>query len=356
MANNNLTFGFYNATELLGDRCTSIGEKAVYDMISASLAEHTRQTNALLSNFVEIVTEHTIRNYLPAGGTLSTMDEHGEVPPRRPGSYFDVGFPLEGGATAFGSTRISRAKMTVDDANRFTMDAMTADADWMRRHMLAALFDNAGWTFSDAEHGNITVVSLANNDSVKYVKTGGSIATDNHYLYQNAAIDDDNNPFPTIHTELMEHPSNGGGEVVCMCATNRISSIEDLTNFVEAPDPQLTYGTATTQITQSNLESIRMFGTEVHGRTDRCWIVEWKALPDDYIIAFVTGRKPVGMRQHPEAELQGFFPEASGTGNLLKTTMIRYAGFGVLDRVAACVLLMGAEAYAIPTGYDPPII
>ena len=64
---------------------------------------------------------------------------------------YDVAFPIQGGGTAWGDNRVSRALMTVGEAQRLTMGMLRRDADWVRRHFLAALFDNTTWTFTDEE-------------------------------------------------------------------------------------------------------------------------------------------------------------------------------------------------------------
>jgi hypothetical protein len=64
----------------------------------------------------------------------------------------------------------------------------------------------------------------------------------------------------------------------------------------------------------------------------------------------------LGARQYPASELQGYFVENdAGDGNLRKTKMIRYLGFGALNRVAALAYRVGNGSYAIPAGYTAPL-
>jgi hypothetical protein len=237
------------------------------------------------------------------------------------------------------------------------LEAQRRDVDWMRRHIWASIFDNVAWTFDDPKHGDLTIQPLANSDTVTYLRTSGSSSTDEHYLAQAASIDDDNNPFPTIYTELMEHPSNAGGDVVVFIPTNLKSSVEGLTGFHEVSDPNVIEGIATARLDESRLASIQGPGNKVLGYVDGCWIVEWGALPDSYMLAHATGGGPVvKMREYPASELQGFFPEQfSPDGNLMEQRMIRYAGFGVSNRIAMVVYYVGGGAYAIPSGYGAPL-
>jgi hypothetical protein len=354
---NTLAYGFVSLEHLAAERVTVVGEQRVYTAIQESLAEHTRQINALLSLFVEITTDHKIRYVLAGDGTLQPLDEHGNPKVVRPSGYYDVAFPIQGGGTAWGDNRVSRALMTVDEANRNTLDAQARDADWLRRHAMAAVFDDTAWTYEDEQYGDLTIEPLASGDSVKYNKVGGTKATDTHYLAQAAAIDDSHNPFDDIYSELVEHPSNRD-PVVVYISTSLKATVMALTAFVEVVDRDLRYGVATTQVDPGvSLDSIRGLGDEVLGKVNHCWIVEWRALPSGYMLAHAQGGGPVlKMREHPAPELRGLFAENhSPDGNLREVRMIRYCGFGVANRVGAVVYYVGGGAYAIPTGYDAPL-
>ena len=353
MADNTLAYGFVQYASLASERITTVGESRIWTAIQESAAEHTRQLNGLLASFVQRKTDHKERFMLPGSGTLQSLDENGNPRPVRPSGYFDVAYPIQGGGDAWGDNRVTRALMTVDEANRRTLDAMRRDVDWMRRHMMAAVFDNVAWTYADPEFGNLAIEPLANNDSVTYVKVGGSTAADNHYLAQSADIDDSNNPFDDIYDELMEHPSNKT-PVVVYVASNLTSSIEALSAFIEVGDPDLRYGVNTDQIGAS---FDRGFGDEVLGKVNKCWIVEWRALPDSYMIGHAQGGGPVlGMREYDDPSLQGFFTEAFNLDDNHKgTRMIRYAGFGVMNRIAAVTYYIGGASHVIPTGYGAPL-
>jgi hypothetical protein len=271
--------------------------------------------------------------------------------------HYDVAFPLQGAGTAWGDNRVSRALMTVADANRYTLEAQDKDSDWMVRHMLAATFDNAAWTFVDALYGSLTIRPLAlASDSITYVRAGGAMSTDTHHLAQAAGIADATNPFQTIYDELMEHPSNSG-PVVCYIPNGLVASVRALTNFIPVPNPMIRYGIGSDQYAGPTNPG---FGEEVLGTVDRCVIVQWRALPANYILAHAQGGGPIlKMREYPAAELQGFFPEFDDKdGNLRETRMLRYAGFGVSNRIGAVVYMVtsgNGSTYAIPSGYDAPL-
>ncbi|MFH1486079.1 MAG: hypothetical protein ABIH46_08415, partial [Chloroflexota bacterium] len=308
---NTLAYGFVGTEHLSAERVSSVGIETVYAMVAESLVEYSRQVNGLMASMVERTTTAKERRAQPGTGTLQPLDEWGNPLPVREAGYYDVAYPVQGAGTAWGTNRISRALMTVEEANRQTIEMLRRDADWMRRHIMAALFDNVAWTYNDRVGsggadglGNITVEALANTDTVTYLRTGGAMAVDEHYMAQANAIDDNNNPFDDIYTELMEHPVNGGGPVVVYVATNLTSSISALTNFTDVGDPDLRYGVGVDQIATP---FDRGLGDEVLGKCDKCWIVEWKGLPDSYAIAHAQGGGPVlKMREYDSPSIQGF--------------------------------------------------
>lgn len=353
---NTATYGFVDLAHLFADRVTTVGIEQVQKAIRESAEMWSEQSQAL---FDELVTRTTVAKKkfeLPGTGTLQPLDANGVPMPVQQGGSYDVAFPIQGGGTAWGGNRVAAALMTVEEANRHTVNAFRRDGDWLARHMLAALFDNVEWTFDDPALGSLTVVPLANGDAVTYVKVGIADAeTDNHYASQAAAIADATNPFPAIHDELMEHPSNSGGEVVVYVPSNVVSDIEALADFVPVTDPKVRKGANSDELNGAIDPGL---GDELVGRANRCWIVEWKRLPDNYLLGTVKGRKPIVMREYPASELQGFFAEThSPDGARFENRLIRYAGFGVEDRVAACVQQVEdvGAIYNIPTGYDAPL-
>lgn len=355
-----IAYGFIGLEHLFATRVQQAGPQRIFTAIQESAAEHNRIINALMSSMVEATTVPQEQFELPAGGTLQPLDEWGvPIPVKHSGSY-QVAYPIQGGGTAWGTNRVSAAYMTVEETNREVVEAQTKDADWMRRHILAALMDKTAWTYNDEVGrdgskglGNITVQPLANGDAVVYLRVGGSSSTDNHYLGQANAIDDSNNPFDDIYDELMEHPSNSG-PIVVYVATSLKASIKGLANFVPVSDPDVRVAADSDELV-GNLAL--GFGDEVLGKCDDCWIVEWKVLPAGYMIAHAQGAGPVlRMREHAPEELRGLFPENySPDGNRKQMSMIRYAGFGVRNRVAALCYYIGNATYPTPADYDAPL-
>lgn len=353
MANLN-SYGFVGYEDIADERVVDGRVEIVTDAIAASVAEHNRQVNEALAELVEFTTDYTTRVKVGGSGTLQPLDEWGNPLPVKPAGYYDVAFPIQGGGTAWGTNRVSRALMTVAEADRFTYDMLRRDADWMRRHIIAALFDNTSWSFVDEEKGTLTVQPLANGDAVTYARNNGTFATDTHYYAQAAAIADAANPFPTLRTELNEHPENAG-PFVAYIASDLRTSVMGLSNFVDVADANVNPGIMVPQLTNA---IGRGMGDEVLGYVDGVWIIEWSSLPSGYGLAVARGArsKALKMRQYPAGALQGLFTENhSPDGNLLEMRYLRYAGFGAYNRVGALPFYIGGGAYAIPTGFTTPL-
>jgi hypothetical protein len=246
--------------------------------------------------------------------------------------------------------------MTVQEANEITASMLTADLRWIRDHTLAALFANASWTFSDPEHGDLSILGLANGDSVVYQLMNGADVgvTDTHYLAQADAIDDTHDPYPTIHDELLEHPENGG-EVVALIPTGLKAATKGLASFTPEADPNVRPGSATPTLV-GNLD-VPVPGKVFGYHDDGVWLVEWRSLPANYIIGVATqGDRALAYREEPEAELQGFRQVATREDHpFWESQWRRTAGFGARNRVGAVVYRIGNASYAVPTGYDSPL-
>jgi hypothetical protein len=287
---------------------------------------------------------------------LQPLDENGRALPTKPFGYYDVGYPIQSGGSAWGATYVARAKMTVQDANDATAQMLEADMRWMRDHALAGLFASGTWTFTDEFYGSLTVQPLASGDSVVYaVQTGADAgATDTHQLAQAGAIADATNPFPTIRQELLEHPENTGDVIVFVPTANK-QATHDLATFNPIADPNVRRGSGTDEFvgTLGVATPGTLFGYEDSGT----FLVEWPTLPSNYLIGVTTGgARPLGMREDPEAELRGFNRVAERDNHpFYESQWLRRAGFGARNRVGAVVMRVGNGTYASPTNYTVPM-
>lgn len=355
---NETAYGFIGVEHLFGQRIKEVGVERVRGMIEKSTTAWNAEINAMMGGWVSRTTITKERVELPATGTLQPLDATGwgNPLPSKESGHYDVGYPLQGGGAAWGTNRVSAALMTVEEANRQMLYVMRKDATWLRQHMLAAIFDNGEWTYDDEFLGEVAVKPLANGDGITYLKNGQTQPTGaNHYLAQAAAIADATNPFPAIYDLLQDYPSNSGPFVVYI-PTNLRQSIEALDDFVRVQDVDIDLAITRDRI-RSTDRTVAFPGGRIVGKTEYMWIVEWRALPANYMIAVAMGGgKFLRMREWDDATLQGLFPEYhSPDGNLNLNRFLRYAGFGVYNRVAAVVQRIGNASYEPPAGFSTPL-
>lgn len=356
---NQVAYGFVNLENIFDQRVTEAGMQVVSTAIDQSVAEHNRQIDALRALFADPVSDVTRRYRTPVAVRNQPLDEHGRALPIRRAGFYDLGFPLQDSGNAWGQTFKARVKQTVEEANEITVAMLSGDMRWMRDHILAALFTNAAWTFDDDEKGNVTVKGLANADTDTYlVMTGADQgATDSHYSAQATGIaagaDDPWNN--VIVEELTEHPDNAG-EVISFFNPTHSAAIRTLPGYVSPNNTRI--NPASTTRTLAGDLGIVVPGNVMGYHDKGAWLVEWRAFPANYILSVMTqGPRPLGMRQHEEEELRGFFrvPSDRVDHPYYEYQYLRYAGFGANNRVGAHVHRVGNAAYAIPTNYTSPM-
>lgn len=355
---NTVAYGFEQFANLMSDRVTTIGLSVVDDAITQSMEEHNRQLDAVTNSLVSRTTDFQTNFKVPVATRNQPLDEHGDPLPIRAAGHYTMAWPLQDSGNAIGWNWQTGLKMTVQEANDQVVTIQQGDVRWVMDQILAAVFQSAPYTFADPEHGSLTIQGLANGDSQVYqVLTGADAAgTDNHYLGQAAAITGaSSDPFPTIWAELTEHPENGNGEVVAFVPTNLLPAIMALPGFRPLPDTNLKMADTIT-VLQATL-GVRVPG-RLWGYTDaRVWIVEWRRLPNNYIVSFMTSAlAPIRMRQDPLPELQGFVEmPREDDFPYTKRRWLRKAGFAGWNRVGACVMLIGNASYSTPAGYTRPM-
>ena len=355
---NQVLYGFVNLQNVFAEVIDDSRVRVVDTAIQRSVAEHNRQLDAVMGLFVEKTDEFKTRFKQTNGARLQPLDEYGRARPIQVLGYYDIAFPIRDAGIAWGTTYKASKKITVADANRITNTMLIGDRVWMRDQLLGAIFNNASYNFTDPEHGTLAVQGLANGDSVKYLKQNSTVtATDTHYRAQaNAIADGNDDPFPSIYDDLVEHPENGG-EVIALVPTNLLASIQALAGFHEALDPDIAPALTAARLTGS-LSGVALPGP-VKGKHDAgVWIVEWKGLPDSYMVAVMTAsEKPIMQREEPEASLKGFYqvPEPRNDHPYYERQWARHAGFGGNNRAGALVYRVGNGAYAVPTGYGLPM-
>lgn len=353
---NQVIWGFYDLQSIFDQR-VSDNVPAVSSAIDEAVAEHNRQMDALVALFVTRTTEFKVRFRTATTANLQPLDQNGRARPIQAAGYYETAFPILDAGTAWGANYKARAKMTVAEANDITATMLMADMRWIRYHILAALYADVTWTFTDLEHGALTIQGMANGDTVTYQIMAGTDAgaTDNHYLAQAAAISDVADPFPTIYAELIEHPENSG-QIVAFIPTGLKAAVMALSGYYPASDPNIDLGASQARLV-GNL-GVSVPGTLFGYHDAGVWLVEWPNMVANYIIAVATGgERPVAMREEEEPELRGFRKVAERNDHpFYENQFLRSAGFGGWNRVGAVVYRIGNSTYAAaPTGYIQPV-
>jgi hypothetical protein len=355
---NQLLYGFMQIKDLVARRVTEVGVQVVSNAIDQAVAEHNRQIAAIIELFAERTTEFKTKFNSTNVARLQPLDENGRARPIKPFGQYPVAYPLQDGGAAWGANYKTREKMTVQEANDITAALTGADVRWLRDHILAALFANVAWTFPDEEHDDLTIEGLANGDTVKYQVHAGADdgATDNHYLGQAAGIADATNPYPVIHQEISEHPENDG-EVVAFIPSNLKATTQALATFYDVQDPNVKEGVGVSVLSGQLGIPLPSGPKSLLGYTDKVWVVEWKSLPDNYIVALSTGGdRPLKMREDEVEILRGFKKVGQRDDHpFYESQWLRIAGFGGNNRVGALVYEIADATYDIPTGYTSPM-
>jgi hypothetical protein len=355
---NALLYGFMQLKDLAATRVVDLDPDLLISTIEMTAEEHNREANLLLNLFSD---ERSVEQLQFSGSVIARnqpLDPNGRPRPIKPAAPYTVGFPLWMSGNAWGANFVTNAKMTVQKLNDLIATMLYGDFAWLRDQLLGTLFDNVGYTFADPIVGNVAVKGLANGDTVNYaISTSGadSLATDTHYLAQANAISTTDNPFPTIYTELTEHPENST-DVVAFINSAQAAAVQGITGFVGINDPNIRPA-STASVLIGSLDAQLPARATLLGRVNNVWIVQWNAIPSTYIVAMsVGGTPPLVRRVDPEPELQGF--KSQGRMEVFpffQDNWIRRMGFGGWNRVGAVVMRTGNGSYAVPTNYAIPM-
>lgn len=353
---NQVLYGLHQRADLYTDAGGTLNIPVFNRAIDQGLAEYNSQLDAMLNLLVQRTTDPILRYKQFANVRSQPLDQNGRALPIKQFGHYDLGFPIQASGNAWGANYVTQAQMTPDDVNNVTAALMIGDTLWMTDHILATFFANTTWAFEDQERGTITVQPLANGDTVKYsVMNGASAAaTDTHQFAQAAGIADATNPYPTIFQELSEHPENAG-KVVAFIPTNLKATTQALATFFDVIDGNIRRGADNDEFVGTL--GIPTPGTLIGYESSGVFVVEWPSLPDNYIIAATTqGAKPLGMREFPQAALQGFNRVAERQDHpFYESQYARWAGFGAWNRVGGLVYRIGNGTYAVPTGFTVPM-
>lgn len=336
------------------------GQTLIYEAIQDYLDRVNRDLDSQIAIFVSERTESFKERFkLPGGGY---MQEMGQEPTSKPGAVkatggWDVAYPLTSFENAIVSTDVAQAYMTVGDLDRHLSTVTSQNVNSVRKKMLEAMFDNTQDTFTDKNHGSLSIEPFANDDTVTYPPVIGSNteATEDHYAesgYTAANISDTNNPYVTIEADLVHHfgKSQGNDNVAVFINNAQKAKTEDLTDFVEVTDRFVQPGTQTSRLT--GLPA--MIPGRVIGRTNGCWVIEWDWVPANYMLALhLDATPPLKMRVDPAGTGLGVGLQlvSEEDDHPLRGAYYRHRfGFGCGNRLNGFVMELGTGgSYTVPT-------
>jgi len=218
---------------------------------------------------------------------------------------------------------------------------------------MIALFQATNYVYNDEDHGNLTVLPIANNDSQVYqVIAGADAPTTDSHLLSNASANVSLAIFQTMADDLREHPENGD-EVTIWVPTAQRANAAALTGVLGLNDPNVALGANANRLVGSDGRSGpgELFA---YDPASKAFLREWKSLPSTILLGMTNGGDPpLAMREDEDPALRGYFsPGEREDYPFWERQYIRRAGFGAYNRVGAVVMqLNNAGAYTVPTGF-----
>lgn len=357
-------YGIWQERDLdLEASAADVDRAALLDAQQITLEQHNQDVSRLLTIFTDPVTKNQSSIKYGTDAKMQPLDENGRPQPIKGRDWYYVGYPLWKAGVAEGYNFWTYEQMTVKDfADSFNL-MLQADINHIRALMLSALYYNgSGFTYADPlQAENVTVYGLANGDTNVYDKDSGA-AIDDHYGAQASGIADATNPYPTIFTELTEHPQNGN-RVVSFIPTGLETTTRALADF--APfDRNIIEVTpaasaaSTDPLFSPSLNMPLSSTMKFIGYVSSNAIVVWNQLPANYIISVAVDAdmKPLAAREYVQPRLRGLINQGEPMSRFpyQQNNYLRAIGFGGRNRVAAQVTRVGNGTYAVPSGYTFP--
>lgn len=340
----------------------TVGQALVAEATETVLQQHRRDVDVATRLFIQEVTEDYKERYkLPGGGRLQELSERSAAGARKRIGSYDVAYPIREYGDAIGGNRVALAYMTVGEYAKHVDGVRIADMNTMRFNILKKIFNNTNESFADEIRGTLTVKPLANGDADLYSPVLGSEdeAVESHYLESNyaaSAIDDTNNPLPTMREELVEHfgESQGGENIYAFFNPAQQAKIEALTDFDPVNDRYIRPGANADVPFGMPAESVPGL---VIGRSNGVWVVVWRFIPPGYSLAIhADAPAPLKMRVDLAATKlpRGLTLVAEREEYPLKDAQFSHRyGIGAGNRLNGVVMEFGTGGtYTIPTIYQ----
>lgn len=354
-------FGHLNISDTDRVFQATVGQQVIYEAAVAFIERINAELAAAMQVFVERMTsDFKLRYKLPGGGYLQRRGPDGRYGTVKATGQWDVALPLEDFGAMIAGNDVDMAYMTVAELERHISTIVAQNVNTTRFEALLKLFKNTNTTFIDPLHGSLTVVPLANGDTVVYPPVIGSAteATDDHYIetnYAEADISDTNDPFEVIVPELEEHfgMPTGGSNIVTFINDSARPEVQGLTDFFDVEDAFIRSGAnADVPIMLPSVPG-RIIGRHKAGS----WVSVWNHVPSNYSLSVHLEAAPPLIERVDPADTglgQGLQLVSTNQEFPFEESVWRNRfGLGVGNRLNGVVLEFGTGGtYDIPTAFQ----
>lgn len=351
------TWGFFQLEDHYNRLVSDLESTVVDTALRQSAAAYTRDLDAMRDTLVTRTTAREGNFELPTSGEPQPASENGTPRPTQGYRRINQGYPMWRAMDSFGFNQEAYAKLTVADMDKEMLRMESKFARWNMKRMLAAIFTNASWTFSEEGRSDLTVRGLATTaDGSIYLDQNGDLATFEHYTGQANAIGNasGDNPFEANAAILRGHAANTG-VIVHYIGTGLVTSTKALADFYPYnPNGGLVnYGDGV-DLASNEVARYLGFGNEVIGVVGDGVVVSAARMPANYVLSVVDSLdRLLVMREEPQESLRGLrVIPFQVDSNFRKWDFYEKAGYAVNNPIGAAVREIGDASYDIPTGYD----
>jgi hypothetical protein len=339
----------------------TLGQEAVFNATNQLLGNHNLDLAAFEQVFVERTTDSfKTRYYLETGGRMEKITNNTRPLDVKTTGQWDVAYPLEEFGARLASNRVAMAYMSSQQYGRHIAAILNSDVNTRRFAMLKALFNNAPPAFNDEHRGSLTIVPLANGDSVVYPPIVGSEdnATAQHYLgttFAPTAIDDTHDPI-TPAVDLLEGHfgmPTGGSNVAVFLNKANIPLVQAMSEFNPI---EMRFQSLGDNITQAVNTPGYLPGRTVGELGGKAIIQQWNWIPANYQLTVHLGA-PRPLTKRVDDKRTGL-PEGLTLLTMTREEPFRETiwtnryGYAVGNRLNGVITFIDAgNAYVIPTQY-----
>lgn len=340
----------------------TIGQDLAWQTAQKWIAERNAEFAITTQLFVEGKTEAFKTRYKkPGAGYLQERNNQGTYGAGKATGSWDVAYPIRDKGVSHSWNDVDVAKLSALELSNHIETGHNSYVNSFRHDVLHVLFDNVQGTYTDPDHGSLSIEPLANGDSVTYPPIVGEPtdeAQEDHYLgtaYNMASVSDTNNPLKTGHADLVHHfggPTTGGDNIIALCNSTDTANFEALTDFREVIPSAIRPG--------DNADIPFGFPTapgRTVGHSNSVWLQEWDFVPANYLLFLHMDEAAPLMVRHDPLSMN------LGTGDFMLVSRselfpfeeavwrARY-GLGAGNRLNGVVMFINAtSSYTIPPAY-----